>query len=123
MEHIRKLAWVSVARGCGFGGLAIFTAMIGFAATPAMALDVGGVGFLLMAMILAIKAFRSDSLPHKRTELWLMLAPDERPPPEVAGDVISRMRREVMLRFAQMSAIAALVCLTLAALLQVAGIK
>jgi hypothetical protein len=122
VDHIRKLAWISVARGCGFGGLAIFTLMIGFSSTPAAALDFGGIGFLLMAVILMVKASRSDRLPHKHTELWLMLEPQDRPPPEVASGVISRMRREVILKFAHMSALTALCCLLLAAGLQLMGI-
>jgi hypothetical protein len=123
MEHIRKLAWVSVARGCGFGGLAIFTMMIGLSSTPAAALDFGGIGFLLMSVILIVKAYRSDRLPHKHTEIWLMLEPDLRPPPEVAPAVIMRTRREVILRFAHMSALAALCCLVMAGALQIMGVR
>jgi hypothetical protein len=123
MEHIRKIAWVSVARGCGFGALAIFTLMIGFVTTPALALDFGGIGFLLMAVILMIKAFRSDRLPHNHTEIWLMLEPEQRPPPDVASVVIMRTRREVILRFAYMSALTALCCLAPAAALQIAGFR
>jgi hypothetical protein len=123
MEHIRRLAWVSVARGCGFGALAIFTLMIGFVTTPALALDFGGVGFLLMAVILMMKAARSDRMPHNHTEIWLMLDRDLRPPPEIAPGVIMRTRREVILRFAQMSATTALCCLLIAAGLQFAGFR
>jgi hypothetical protein len=123
MEHIRKLAWISVARGCSFGGLAILTMMIGFSATPALALDFGGVGFLLMAVILMIKAARSEQFPYRRTEIWLMLEPQDRPPPEVAPGIISRTRRDVILRFAHMSALAALCCLLMAAALQIMGIR
>jgi hypothetical protein len=123
MDHIRKLAWVSVARGCSFGGLAIITLMIGFSTTPGLAFDFGGVGFLMMAVILMIKAGRSTKLPHKRTELWLMLNPDERPPPEFAAQVIMGTRREVILRFAYMSAVFACCCLGLAAFLHLIGIR
>lgn len=123
MEHIRKLAWVSVARGCGFGALAIFTLMIGFVTTPALALDFGGVGFLLMAVILMVKAGRSDRMLYTHTEIWLMLDRDLRPPPDVASGVIMRTRKEVILRFAQMSATTALCCLVIAGALQVAGIR
>jgi hypothetical protein len=123
VDHIRKLAWISVARGCGFGALAIFTTMIGFSTTPALALDFGGIGFLLMAVILMIKAGRSGSLPHDRTELWLMLERDLRPPQPVASEVIKRARRDVMLRFAWTSATTALLCLLVAAALQVAGFR
>ncbi len=123
MEHIRKLAWLSVARGCGFGVLAIFTSMIGLITTPGVAFDVGGVGFLLMTFILIAKAVRADRLPHRNTEIWLMLEPELRPPPDIASGVITRTRREVMLRFALMSALTAVACLVGAAVLQLAGFR
>jgi hypothetical protein len=123
MEHIRRLAWVSVARGCGFGVLAIFTLMIGFITTPGVALDAGGFGFLLMSVILMVKAGRADHLPHHRTELWLMLEPERRPPPGVASSVITTTRREVMLRCAYLSALTAFACLALAGALQLAGFR
>ncbi len=121
MDQIRRLAWISVARGCAFGALAIFTMMIGFSATPASALDFGGIGFLLMTAILLLKAFRSGRLSHKRTEIWLMLEPQERPPPEVASGIISRTRRDVILRFAHMSAVMAVGCLASSASLKLVG--
>jgi hypothetical protein len=123
MDHIRRLAWISVARGCGFGALAVFCFMFGFITTPPLALDAGGFGFLLMAAILMVKAGRAHILSHKRTELWLMLDPERRPPPEVASGVITRMRRETMLRFAYLSALVACGCLALAAMLKVAGFQ
>jgi hypothetical protein len=123
MDHIRRLAWISIARGCGFGALAIFTLMIGFVTTPGVALDFGGVGFLLMALILIAKADRSERFPYQRTEIWLMLSPEDRPPPEVAPVVISRSRRDVMLHFAHVSAIVAAACLALAAVLQASGFR
>jgi hypothetical protein len=123
MDHIRRLAWISVARGCGFGALAVFCFMFGFITTPSLALDAGGFGFLLMAAILMVKAGRAHVLSHKRTELWLMLEPDRRPPPEVASGVITRMRRETMLRFAYLSSLVAGGCLALAAVLKLLGLR
>jgi hypothetical protein len=123
MDHIRRLAWISIARGCGFGTLAIFTLMIGFVTTPALALDFGGVGFLLMALVLIVKAERWERFPHNRTEIWLMLDPIHRPPPEVAPVVIGRTRRDVMLRVAHLSAVMAAVCLAMAGALQAFGFR
>jgi hypothetical protein len=123
MDHLRRLAWVSVARGCGFGTLAVFTAMIGLVMTPGIALDVGGLGFLLMAVILMVKADRSGTISHKRTEVWLMLHENERPPAEVASVVIRRVRRDVMLQFAYVSALAGFGCLVLAAGIQALGYR
>lgn len=123
MDHIRKLAWVSIARGCAFGALAIFTTMTGLITTPGIALDAGGIGFLLMSFILIVKASRSDVLSHHRTEVWLMLEPERRPPPEIAPVMITRVRREVILIFAHFSAMAAFSCLVLAAILQILGFR
>jgi hypothetical protein len=123
MDHIRRLAWISVARGCGFGTLAIFTLMIGFISTPGIALDAGGFGFLFMAVVLMVKASRADQLPHNRTELWLMIAPEDRPPPAVAPGVITTTRREVMLQCAYISALTAFACLVGAGLVQLAGFR
>jgi hypothetical protein len=123
MDHIRKLAWISIARGCGFGLLAIFCFSFGFILRPAFALTLAGVGILLMVFILILKAVRTDSLSHKRTEIWLMLAPDLRPPPEVASVIIMRVRRDVMLHFAQGWSFVAAGCLGLAAMLQIAGFR
>jgi hypothetical protein len=123
MEHIHRLAWVSIARGCGFGVLGIVTMMFAFITTPGIAFDCGGFGFLLMAVILMIKSNRSDHLSHKRTEIWLLLAPEHRPPPDVACDIIMRVRAEVLLRCAHLSAMTALGCLSFAALVQVAGYR
>jgi hypothetical protein len=123
MDHIQRLAWISIARGCGFGVLGIVCMMFGFITKPGVALNAGGVGFLMMAVILMIKANRSDLVPHQRTELWLMLEPERRPPPEVASGVIMRMRRATLLHFAYMSAVVACGCLALAAALQFFGFR
>jgi hypothetical protein len=123
MDHIRKLAWVSIARGCAFGFLAIFCFSFAFINRPAFALTSGGVGMLLMAFILMLKASRSEQLSHKRTEIWIMLEPDMRPPPEVASGIIMGVRRETMLQFAQGCATAAAVCLAGAIVLLLSGFR
>jgi hypothetical protein len=106
-EHVRRYAFLSVARGCGFGALTIVTAMAGSAFDLAIALKVCGFGFLLMCFVLIIKAARADQVPMKRTEVWIMMEPAERPPEKLAAVWIAAARREALYRFAHASAVIA----------------
>lgn len=100
MDRIEHLAEISVARGCAFAALAIFTLTVGLLGMPAMALKTAGGAALLTAVILWLKARLAQTRPYKRTELWLMLKPAERPGPAVAQTVIGRALRECYLKFA-----------------------
>ncbi len=104
MHKINQLAHASVARACGFAMLAIATFMIGLSAEFALALRAGGYGCLLMSFVLIAMSWRADSTPYKRTELWLMLDPAERPQAAVAQAIIGMARREALLAFALRSA-------------------
>jgi hypothetical protein len=55
---------------------------------------------LLACLVLLLTAWRSDSQPYNRTELWLLLSPDERPDAHVAQFVISSALRSARLKFA-----------------------
>lgn len=90
---VRHKAIISVARGCGFGGLAAVTAMLGFAHDPPAAVKFGGMSSLLTALVLLAKASRARFSPYKRTEIWLMLEANERPPAIFAQLVIGEARR------------------------------
>lgn len=114
MDKIDQLAHASVARACGFGMLAIATFMLGLSAEFALALRAGGYSCLLMSFILIAMSWRAHSKPYKRTELWLMLEPSERPQPAVAQMIISAARREAFLDFALRSAWLAAALLVLA---------
>ena len=97
---VRYKAIVSTARGCGFAGLAALTAMLGLADDPPAAMKLGGLCSLLTAFVLLVKASRARFAPYKRTEIWLMLEENERPPVVLAQQVIGTARREAMLQFA-----------------------
>lgn len=99
-DPIRSAAVVSVARACGFGGLAIITSMLGLSFNPVLALKLGGYCWLLATMILILNAFQASKTPYARTEVWLMLPVSVRPPAVVAQRVVAAARREVCLRFA-----------------------
>ena len=109
-SRIRQTAVLSTARGCGFAGLAIVTAMLGFAHDPPAALKFGGYASLLTCFVLILMGLRATSTPYKRTEIWLLLEKHERPPAAFAQQVIGTVRRDVLLRFARFNGAIALVC-------------
>lgn len=114
MQKIDQLAHASVARGCGFAMLAIATFMIGLSGEFPLALRAGGYSCLLMCFVLIGMAWRAGEKPYKRTEIWLMLDPAERPQPAIAQSIISNARREAFLDFALRSAWLALFLLLMA---------
>lgn len=117
--RLNHVATVSVARACGFAGLAIFCFMIGMAGYPVISLKTGAVGMMLCAAVLVLKAQLSTRKYYKRTELWLLLEPAERPDTRFAQQLISTTLREVFLRFARYFAVGGFACFALAMLLQI----
>jgi hypothetical protein len=111
-EAVRHAAFISIARGSGFGGLALVTAMFGFAGNPALALKFGGFAALLATAILILKAWTAPQKPYKKTEVWLLLAPEDRPLDAYAQNLVSAARVEACYRFALIWAILATVFLT-----------
>jgi hypothetical protein len=106
-DRIEALTTLSVARGVGFAALAILCFAIGFAGQPVNMLRAGGFGALLIAVVLYAKANNTSPERYRRTEVWVMLEKDERPPDEVAARYISRARRLILLRWSERSAWAA----------------
>lgn len=118
-ERLDKLAVLSVARGVAFAALAILCTMIGFAGHLPAFLKAGGLGFLLVAAVLILKAQAAPRTAYKRTELWLMLADDERPSGEAAQHLIAGARQNALYRFAQIAAVAAAAFLGSSAVAQI----
>ena len=112
MQAIRQVAFMSTARGCGFGSLAIITATFGFLETPAFALKLAGVFFLLATTILILKAWRAPDVPYRRTEVWLLLPEDQRPNETAAQAMVTAARIEAFYRFAYISSTLAAILLT-----------
>ena len=105
MHSIEQAALVSIARGCGFAGLGIFTFMVGLSWDPALAFKAGGLATLLTCAVLIIKAHNALTKPYKHTELWIILPSNLRPGAEVAQKVIGTALREVCLLFATQAAL------------------
>src|SRR5205814_3463666 len=100
MEHMRRIAYETVLRGCLFGSLAIFCVMVGMSFQPRLAFQAGGMLTTLMALILFYKAREALTKDHRKTEMWLYVEKDLRPPESYAQWASSTILRETYLTFA-----------------------
>lgn len=100
IDRIEQLAHVSVARGCGFAALGIVMFFIGMSGDLALAFKSAGYLSMLATTVLLLKARLARARPYRRTELWMMLKPAERPPEAVAQQLIGNTLRDVYLNFA-----------------------
>jgi hypothetical protein len=100
MEQMRRIAFEIVQRACLFGSLAIFCIMVGMSFEPRLAFQAGGTLTAVMALILIYKAQEALTKPYKRTELWLYLPKESRPPDASAQWASATVLREAYLTFA-----------------------
>jgi hypothetical protein len=121
MEHMREVAYATVLRACGFGSLAIFCVMIGLSFEPRAAFQAGGFLTTLMAGVLIFKAREALTKNYRRTEMWLYLPEELRPPEAYAQWASSTVLRETYLTFAKWTAAIAIVMWTLAVLASLIG--
>lgn len=109
MEEMRRIAFETVLRACGFASLAIFCVMIGLSFLPRSAFQAGGFLSLIMTLVLLLKAEEARTKDHRRTEMWLYLPKDRRPPQSHAQKAVSTVMRETYLVFAYWSALVSIV--------------
>ena len=114
MEHMREVAFTTVLRACGFGSLAIFCVMIGLSFEPRAAFQAGGFLTTLMTLILIFKAREALTKNYRKTEMWLYLPKEMRPPEGQAQWASSTVLRETYLTFAKWTALVAVIMWTLA---------
>jgi len=98
--------------------------MVGLSFDPLVAFQSGGVLTMVMTGILIFKAYEARSKPYRRTEMWLYLPREMRPPASTAQHLTSTLMREIYLTFALWTAgisIAIWTCAALASLLGVAS--
>jgi hypothetical protein len=93
--------------------------MLGFAHDPQRSAQAGSLLFFALALGLIWKAQLAQGTNHKKTETWLMLAPEDRPPETTAQTVLSVILRDVYLLHARYSAAAAVALLLAAVALAV----
>ena len=121
MEDIRRIAYETVLRACGFGSLTIFCIMIGLSLEPRAAFQAGGFLTLLMTGILILKAYEARTKNHRHTELWLYLPEERRPPKAEAQWAVSTAMRETYFLFARWTAIISIVMWIIALIFSLVG--
>jgi hypothetical protein len=94
VERIREFADISIRRACGFGFLAIATAMIGTCSEILLSTKIGATSLTLMSMVLVLKAVQAPSRSYKRTEVWIMLNRRHDLPEPRAQQVFGAILRE-----------------------------
>lgn len=98
--RIRRLAFLSVGRGCFFAALAIWCCMIGLIFEPVLALKCGAILSLLTAAVLLLKAQTVTRHSYKQTEIWILLDRQVDLLPAHAHRLITGTLHEVYLRYA-----------------------
>jgi hypothetical protein len=100
MEVMRRIAYETVLRACGFGSLAIFCVMIGMSFDPVLAFQTGGTLTILMSLILMYKSYEARTKDYRKTEMWLNIEEHDRPPSSYAQWASATVLRETYLTFA-----------------------
>ena len=100
MEEMRRIAYETVSRACLFGSLAIFCVMVSMSFEPRVAFQAGGTLTTLMACILIYKAREALTKDYRKTEMWLYVEKDFRPPEAYAQWASSTILRDTYLTFA-----------------------
>ena len=123
MEHMRKIAYETVLRACGFACLAIFCVMIGMSFDPRLAFQAGGFLTTIMAFVLVLKSREALSKDYRRTEMWLYIDKDFRPPEAYAQWASATVLRDTYLTFAMWTSLISIVMWVLALIFSLLGTR
>ena len=77
---------------------------------------------MTMTLVLIFKAREARTKDHRRTEMWLYLPKEMRPPQALAQKMISSLMRETYLSFARWTAIISIVMWTIALIFSAIGL-
>jgi hypothetical protein len=121
MEHMRRIAYETVLRACGFASLGIFCVMTGMSFDPKMAFQTGGFLTTLMAFVLVLKAREALTKDYRRTEMWLYIDKDFRPPESYAQWASSTVLRDTYLTFAMWTSMISIAMWVLALIFSLLG--
>jgi hypothetical protein len=121
MDDMRRIAYATVLRACGFGSLAIFCFMVGLSFEPRIAFQTGGVLTMAMTGVLFLKAHLARTQPYRRTEMWLYLPEELRPPAASAQQLTAVVLRETYLTFAVWTSLVAVGMWAIALLFSMLG--
>lgn len=118
---MRRIAFEVVLRACAFGFLAIFCVMVGMSFAPREAFQAGGLLTLVMVGVLVLKARFAFRQSYRRTEMWLYLPKEDRPPEQHAQWASATVMRETYLQFAHWSTALAIILWSIALILAMLG--
>lgn len=121
MEHMRRVAYETVLRACGFASLAIFCVMTGMSFDPKLAFQAGGFLTTIMAFVLVLKAREALTKDYRRTEMWLYIDKDFRPPEAYAQWASSTVLRDTYLTFAMWTSLVSIAMWVLALVFSLLG--
>jgi hypothetical protein len=96
--------------------------MVGMSFNPHLAFQAGGFLTMLMTLVLILKAFEARSKPYRRTEMWLYLPKELRPPEAYAQWASSTVLRETYLTFARWTAAISIAMWVLALLFSIVAV-
>ena len=123
MEHMRRIAYETVLRACGFASLGIFCVMTGMSFDPRLAFQAGGFLTTIMAFILVLKAREALTKDYRKTEMWLYIEKDFRPPEAYAQWASATVLRDTYLTFAMWTSLISITMWVLALLFSLLGTK
>jgi len=121
MEHMRRVAYETVLRACGFASLGIFCVMTGMSFDPRLAFQAGGFLTTIMAFILILKSREALTKDYRRTEMWLYIEKDFRPPEAYAQWASATILRDTYLTFAMWTSLISIAMWLLALIFSLAG--
>lgn len=121
MEHMRRVAYETVLRACGFASLGIFCVMTGMSFNPKMAFQTGGFLTTIMAFILVLKAREALTKDYRKTEMWLYIDKDFRPPEAYAQWASATVLRDTYLTFAMWTSLISIAMWVLALIFSLLG--
>jgi hypothetical protein len=96
--------------------------MIGLSFLPRSAFQAGGFLSMAMTLVLVLKAYGARTKDHRRTEMWLYLPKESRPPQAAAQKMVSTIMRETYLQCALWTAMISIVMWSIALVFSVIGL-
>jgi hypothetical protein len=121
MEHMRRIAYETVLRACGFASLGIFCVMTGMSFNPKLAFQAGGFLTTIMAFVLVLKAREALTKDYRRTEMWLYVDKNFRPPEAYAQWASATVLRDTYLTFAMWTSMISIAMWALALMFSLIG--
>ena len=122
MDEMRRIAYESVLRACALSSLAIFCVMVGMSFMPRLAFQAGGFLTIIMSFILILKSHEAKTKDYRRTEMWLYLEKEHRPPPAYAQWATATVLEDTYLVFANWTSIISIVMWVIALICSLVGL-